>query len=1487
MLLQVVVALCAVAPLCAATATCSYDDSSLLDWDSAATWGGEEYMPKAKETATIPKGKHVRLNVSPPDLKGIVIESEASLVWGNVGGLTVTTDYIHVKGSFIVGDEDCPFTQKAHIRLTGKSNTGKKLPGIGKKVIGVDAGGTIELHGAVKKSWSYLIQTAKPPSETCGVIFDLRESKFQWESGKGLFGIIFNLDGSVYDFGVFKTADEKVKTAEEMFQGFIDGIPDDKILVVAVNGDFGKGTVSRDWDMIYEAVESVGGLTSSLLRQVKGREAYAFITRTGNASSTQEEHVRFKKNEEFVSTSELSILDDTHSLKFSVVGIVSADVNKNKELEVRVLSDDVVRPRIKLNADVTSWKPDDRIVVASTDFDWRQAEEFKLVKCDDCQANEVRLDHSFEHVHYGEITLDVDERAEVGLLTRNILIEGILEDECYENDKEDKFLCDIFKRDMYGGHVKVVRGFAAAHIEGVELYHMGQQKFIGSYALHFHMCDDVEGNWFRNNSIHHALTRCVTVHGTDHAEVSDNVCYLTHGHSYFLEDSAEQWNIFDGNLGLGTQHGAHTLADMRKEWCNATMKGYCDGLSTFWLTHPNNYVRNNVAAGSDKVGFWYINSFLPIGPSRARQEERKLVGFKHAYHSKILEFDNNVVHSCNGRGLRLDDRLSEGIYVGKVYVPPNGVMQDETTHVPRDPPQADGKLVTSRMTRFRAYKNKIQNVWTKGGNLVLNRFTIADSNRGLSMARGIEHTYTEIKNSIFVGETNNVGRRQSPFNRSRTGMPDDVLQGVIFYQGPGIVTNCFFNNYTFKYTDTLFRAAGAISLRRNSTYHASPTSGVSGITFGFCDKVGGNWVFNGNLSVPGFADQDGNKQANFHDYDGSVTGTAGTQVVKNERFFTTGRCRYEETWNMAVCPYEYARVILDGKGGVLETRPKDYAMTIRRDDRPADAFQIRGLRKISYLVLKSMSYTAYFNGKAPTELEVIGENLKKGDSFRIGLCFPKDVESFTFESQFPVIDEDSPATQLASIDELDKDSSGTAYFWDKARGLLFVKLVGTADRIDHEICPGRQCPYITIKRVGGSDKTVDCYKDAYVDGPYTRKEDKSAPIPKPATCKIGTPKGLGAPIAPNNYPTGPFQPSCPAAPKYPKPVLKGCYKDVSDHHDLPYERIDLFSSMTIEHCSERCYRKQYAYAGLQNGNRCYCGHTYGAYLETPDDCNKPCTGNKDTSCGDMDRNSVYHTGIEPKSSSLQACGPENAGVVINSQCYYLTPEEGAYADAQKTCVNLVGNLATISSEQIQDDVVEYMRPKGVDAWFGLNDIAEEGTLAFVDGTPVGNYDNTQSGQGVSANQDGYVIRASVLYKWDDRSVSEKNKALCQFAVGSQPPTGESCGVNGFGNRFGSGSCYAVINSLGSQFESQYACYTRMGTLVTVTDDNRAEILQHIYVYGDSVDYWTGEEGLRNPTNYLRKCSTAKLLHRLARKTALCAYWKPSQQTRDVQQGGST
>ena len=64
--------------------------------------------------------------------------------------------------------------------------------------------------------------------------------------------------------------------------------------------------------------------------------------------------------------------------------------------------------------DAKGWKVGDEIVLASTDFDPRQAERRTIAAI---RGNNITLDKKLDYMHFGKITFDVDERGEEGLLT--------------------------------------------------------------------------------------------------------------------------------------------------------------------------------------------------------------------------------------------------------------------------------------------------------------------------------------------------------------------------------------------------------------------------------------------------------------------------------------------------------------------------------------------------------------------------------------------------------------------------------------------------------------------------------------------------------------------------------------------------------------------------------------------------------------------------------------------------------------------------------------------------------------------------------------------------------------------------------------------------------------------------------------------------------------------------------------------------------------
>ena len=136
----------------------------------------------------------------------------------------------------------------------------------------------------------------------------------------------------------------------------------------------------------------------------------------------------------------------------------------------------------------------------------------------------------------GQVTFDVDERGEVGLLTRNIKIQA----------SEDA------AQSYKGGHIMAMVT-SKMFVEGVELNRMGQHMELARYPIHWHLDGDAKGQYIRNASIHDTYNRCVTVHGTHNLRVENNVTYNTVGHCFFLEDGIEHGNQFVHNLAIQTK----------------------------------------------------------------------------------------------------------------------------------------------------------------------------------------------------------------------------------------------------------------------------------------------------------------------------------------------------------------------------------------------------------------------------------------------------------------------------------------------------------------------------------------------------------------------------------------------------------------------------------------------------------------------------------------------------------------------------------------------------------------------------------------------------------------------------------------------------------------------------------------------------------------------------------------------------------------------
>lgn len=281
---------------------------------------------------------------------------------------------------------------------------------------------------------------------------------------------------------------------------------------------------------------------------------------------------------------------------------------------------------------VRCWKTGDRIVVSSTSRDFKEAEERTIIRLRRSGGmTYATVDEPFLYDHSGlsEKFMSggrmVEQAAEVGLLTRHVVIRG----------EKNPY------RPLDGGHFIVHETRTRQDIIGVEFENMGQQGAIGRYPCHFHMCGSMRSSIFLANSVHNSNQRGVVIHGTHNLRVEDNVFHMITGHGVVLEDSIETGNVIRRNVGFRND---------RPRWLiNVEGRDESDHIpSMYWITNPMNDFIDNVASGSIFSGFWFELSHHVRGESRNTPGAADI----DPVTLPLGNFSGNVAHSNANHGFR-------------------------------------------------------------------------------------------------------------------------------------------------------------------------------------------------------------------------------------------------------------------------------------------------------------------------------------------------------------------------------------------------------------------------------------------------------------------------------------------------------------------------------------------------------------------------------------------------------------------------------------------------------------------------------------------------------------------------------------------------------------------------------------------------------------------------------------------------------------------
>uniref|UniRef100_A0A9J7Z378 hyaluronoglucosaminidase n=1 Tax=Cyprinus carpio carpio TaxID=630221 RepID=A0A9J7Z378_CYPCA len=1097
------------------------------------------------------------------------------------------------KGELHIGSPECPYKGNLTISLFGRSDdTEVEHSYFGRKYIGVGTGGTLEIHGEKKLSWTFLNKTLHPGQGN--------ENSYHFERSWGNRGIIIHVinpkTGDVLHtdrFDTYRSKDESRRLAQ-----YVDEVETGQILAMVVN-DEGSNNLE---DLAKKALTKLG---SQHFHRLGFRHPWSFITVKGDASSAVEDHAVYQGTkassearssrvfhsgygEHFTITTisqwvqeaewtewfdrddergsgDWEKLTDLHKafperlcsnpldieaetldgIPANMTGEVFSKFDRNygfvclnKEqvdgichnYRVRFLCGKLVRPQASISIDTLSncsvleladepqgWRFGDRIVVASTDYSMHQAEEFSILPCPSCTRNQIKVEGKPAYLHIGEEVDGVDMRAEVGLLTRNILIRGEMEPTCYGNEA-----CKFFSFDTFGGHLKTERGFRSVHVEGVEFKHMGQQS-MGHYPVHFHMNGDVDKKggydpptYVKDLSIHHTFSRCVTVHGTNGLLVKDVVGYDALGHCFFTEDGPEERNTFDHCLGLLVKASTLLPSDRDSKMCrditNGAYPGYvakprqdCSATSTFWMANPNNNLINCAAAGSEETGFWFIFHHVPTGPSEGMYSPGK------SEHTPMGLFINNRAHSNYRAGMILDhgvktteanakDKRPYLSLVGARYSP----HQDADPFKPRVP---------ALVHHFVAYKNQDHGAWLRGGDVWLDDCQFADNGIGLTLASGgtfpdDDGSRQEVKNTLFVGESRNRGMPDlidqswgpgglDHLGRSLPRGVDFPIRGMQIYDGPINIQNCTFR----KFIALDGRHTSAFGFRLNNSWQSCPNNNVTDITFD--DVPITSRVFFGEPG-PWFnkMEMDGDKTTVFHDIDGSVSEYPGAFLVKEDNWLLRHPdCIDIPDWRAAICSGHYAQIYVQTRN------PANLNMKMVKDEYPDKPLELVGAlgkrnhyQQFQPVVMLGKGYTMHWDQAAPAEVTIWLINFNRNDWINIGICYPKGTEFTIISDIHNRLTKETRKTGVF-MRTTQREKMGHShqtrgyYYWEEDTGLLFLKIKAHNEKEDFAFCSVKGCERVKIKALipPGSGPS-DCMAEAYPR--YTEMPVIDVPMPK-------------------------------------------------------------------------------------------------------------------------------------------------------------------------------------------------------------------------------------------------------------------------------------------------------------------------------------------------------------------------------------------------------
>ena len=395
--------------------------------------------------------------------------------------------------------------------------------------------------------------------------------------------------------------------------------PEDGDFIVVPKGQ----TVAIDVDTAVLSFLLIQGGTVMFLDEgnVSLHSHYILITNNGTLQAGTEE-------EPFTNKLEIVLYGNPLSTELPVYGAKTLAV-RNGILDLHGKAVNVTWTRLDVTAnpgdtmitlqEPVPWEVGGKIVIASTGYDYRENEEVEITDIDST-GTKLTIDPPLQYEHISvKQTISgkfIDASAEVGYRTRNIIIRG------------DK---DTDTSDQYGVHVMLHppamnERTITGRIEYVEVTHAGQAFRLGRHPVNFHRAGDLTGSYVKGCTICDSFNGAVVVNDGNNLLIENNVAYKIKGNAFVLRNSIA--TVVQDNLGVGVT-GSSSLFNVDIS------------PAAFLITHPNNTVKGNAAAGGSYYGYWYYMN--NDGFSSVQDPQYAPFG----------EFTNNTAHSLGHYAVEL------------------------------------------------------------------------------------------------------------------------------------------------------------------------------------------------------------------------------------------------------------------------------------------------------------------------------------------------------------------------------------------------------------------------------------------------------------------------------------------------------------------------------------------------------------------------------------------------------------------------------------------------------------------------------------------------------------------------------------------------------------------------------------------------------------------------------------------------------------------